>query len=115
MNNKLSKLTSALAVSASAFFASQANAGEILDAVRDAGVLRCGVNQSGNAGFSATDSTGRWEGLDVDFCRAVAAAVLSDPEAVEFAALQAGEIDVVAHNNLDTNKRCVVGRAICRC
>lgn len=114
MNNKLSKLTSALAVSASAFFASQANAGEILDAVRDAGVLRCGVNQSGNAGFSATDSTGRWEGLDVDFCRAVAAAVLSDPEAVEFvplsgqqrfAALQAGEIDVLSRTTTWTLTR----------
>lgn len=103
-----------MAISASAFFASQASAGEILDSVREAGALRCGVNQGGVAGFSATDSTGRWEGLDVDFCRAVAAAVLSDPKAVEFvplsgqqrfAALQAGEIDVLSRTTTWTLTR----------
>ncbi len=59
------------------------------------------------AGFSAPDTQGRWSGLDVDSCRAIAAAVLGDPQKVEFvplnaqqrfAALQAGEIDILARN-----------------
>lgn len=65
-----------------------ADAGETLDAVKARGVVRCGVSE-GIAGFSATDASGRWHGLDVDFCRAVAAAVLGDPEKVAFVPLKA--------------------------
>ena len=66
------------------------------------GFVKCGVSQ-GLAGFSAVDSAGNWEGVDVDVCRAVAAAVLGDANKVKFTplsakerftALNAGQIDV---------------------
>ena len=50
-----------------------AHAGKDLDAIKARGALVCGVN-TGLAGFSAADSQGRWTGLDVDYCRALAAA-----------------------------------------
>jgi len=83
-----------------------AQAGKTLDAVRQRGELVCGVNTSG-AGFSAADSQGKWQGLDVDMCRAVAAAVLKDAGKVRFVplnsqqrftALQSGEIDILSRN-----------------
>ena len=54
-----------------------------LEDVRDRGVLKCGVS-TGSVGFSAPDENGVWQGFDVGMCRAVAAAVLGDPAAVEF-------------------------------
>ncbi|HOW74593.1 MAG TPA: amino acid ABC transporter substrate-binding protein [Candidatus Competibacteraceae bacterium] len=63
-------------------------AGEVLDSVKARGQLRCGVSE-GIPGFSERDADGRWRGFEVDFCRAVAAAVLSDPEKVEFVPLRA--------------------------
>jgi len=83
-----------------------ARAGKTLDAVKQRGEVACGVNTSA-PGFSAADSQGRWQGLDVDLCRAVAAAVLGEAGKVKFvplnsqqrfAALQAGEIDVLSRN-----------------
>lgn len=74
-----------------------------LELVRERGSLVCGVSQ-GLPGFSAPDEAGGWSGLDVDLCRAVAAAVLGDPDKVEyiplspkerFTALQSGEIDLL--------------------
>ena len=88
-------------------------AGETLDAVTERGALRCGVN-TGLAGFSAPDSEGNWSGLDVDVCRAIAAAILGDANAVEFApltaqqrftALQSGEVDVLSRNTTWTLTR----------
>jgi general L-amino acid transport system substrate-binding protein len=82
-----------------------ANAGT-LDDVRKKGALTCGVNV-GLGGFSMPDSTGVWKGLDVDVCRAVAAAIFGDANKVRyvpttgtnrFAALQSGEIDVLSRN-----------------
>jgi len=84
-----------------------------LEDVRDAGQLRCGVS-NGLPGFSQPDSDGNWTGLDVDTCRAVAAAVLGDANAVEFipltaaerfTALQSGEIDVLSRNTTWTTTR----------
>ncbi len=81
-------------------------AGPTLDQVKQKGVVACGVS-TGVAGFSLAESDGTWKGLDVDFCRAVAAAVLGDAQKVRFVpltpqqrftALQAGEIDVLARN-----------------
>jgi general L-amino acid transport system substrate-binding protein len=78
-------------------------AGDALDAVRARGVLRCGVSE-GIAGFSVKEASGRWIGMDADFCRAVAAAALGSPEKVKFVpltasgrfpALQAGTIDLL--------------------
>ncbi len=63
-------------------------AGEVLSGVKARGVLRCGVSED-IPGFSERDADGRWRGLDADFCRAVAAAVLSDPEKVDFVPLRA--------------------------
>lgn len=90
-----------------------AHAGKTLDAVKARGQLVCGVNTSA-PGFSAADSQGRWTGLDVDFCRAVAAVVLNDATKVKFvplnsqqrfASLQAGEIDVLSRNSTWTLTR----------
>lgn len=84
-----------------------------LDDVRSAGELRCGVS-NGLPGFSQPDSSGNWTGLDVDTCRAVAAAVLGDSGAVEFipltaaerfTALQSGEIDMLSRNTTWTTTR----------
>ncbi|WP_371877948.1 amino acid ABC transporter substrate-binding protein [Shinella zoogloeoides] len=83
--------------------AGAASAGTLED-VKSNGVLKCGVT-TGNAGFSAPDEKGDWEGFDVDFCRAVAAVVLGDPTKVQFTplsakdrfpALQSGEIDILS-------------------
>ncbi len=97
----------ALALLAAALSApAAARAGKTLDGVRQRGEVVCGVNTSA-PGFSGTDSKGRWQGLDVDVCRAVAAAVLKDASKVRFvplnsqqrfAAVQAGEVDILSRN-----------------
>jgi general L-amino acid transport system substrate-binding protein len=90
-----------------------AQAGEVLDSVRSRGALRCGVSE-GIAGFSQQDAAGRWQGLDADFCRAVAAAVLGDGEQVEFVplrsstrfpSLEARQIDLLVRNTTWTLAR----------
>jgi general L-amino acid transport system substrate-binding protein len=79
---------------------------QTLEKVKKQGTLSCGVNV-GLAGFSAPDDKGNWTGLDVDYCKAVAAAVLGDAKKVRyvpttakerFTALQSGEIDVLSRN-----------------
>ncbi|HRJ59563.1 MAG TPA: amino acid ABC transporter substrate-binding protein [Azospirillaceae bacterium] len=88
-------------------------AGTTLDAVKQKGYLQCGVNL-GLYGFSAPDEKGKWSGLDVDVCRAVAAAVFGDAEKVKYTplsaqqrlpALQSGEIDLLARNTTRTLSR----------
>ena len=64
------------------------HAGKILDAVVARGDVRCGVS-TGVAGFAIADSAGNWTGLDTDFCRALAAAVLGDGSKVTFVPLSA--------------------------
>lgn len=90
-----------------------AHAGKTLDSVKARGQLVCGVNV-GLPGFSAADSNGNWSGLDVDTCRALAAAALGDADKVKyvplntqqrFTALQSGEIDVLARNTTFTLTR----------
>ena len=90
-----------------------AQAGETLDAVKAKGFVQCGVSQ-GLPGFSNPDDQGNWTGLDVDFCRAMAAAVLGDGSAVKFTplsakvrftALTSGEIDVLSRNTTWTMSR----------
>src|SRR6201987_3704329 len=84
-----------------------------LDAVKQRGTLVCGVS-TGFAGFSAPDSQGNFKGLDVDYCRALAAGVLGDASKVRFVALtaqnrftalQSGEIDVLYRNSTQTYLR----------
>lgn len=90
-----------------------AHAGDILGGVKARGALRCGVSE-GIAGFSEQDKSGGWVGLDADFCRAVAAAVLGDAEKVSFVslksstrfpALQLRSIDLLARNTTWTFTR----------
>jgi len=112
ISNSLRGLTAALFVAGLAS-APAAHAGKDLDAIKARGTLVCGVN-TGLAGFSAADSQGRWSGLDVDYCRALAAAVLGDANKVRYApltaqqrftALQSGEIDVLSRNTTWTLTR----------
>ncbi|HKX56366.1 MAG TPA: amino acid ABC transporter substrate-binding protein, partial [Xanthomonadales bacterium] len=95
------------------FFFPYAQAGDILSGIKARGELRCGVSE-GIAGFSEQDASGRWKGMDADFCRAVAVAVLGDPEKVRFLplrastrfpALQAGRIDLLVRNTSWTMAR----------
>ena len=112
---KLSKL-STLAAAAAALVtltATPAHAGKTIDAIKARGQVICGVNPS-LPGFAAADSQGNWTGFDVDICKAVSATVLSDATKVKwtplnasqrFAALQAGEIDVLSRNTTWTLTR----------
>src|SRR5258708_17704275 len=84
-----------------------------LDTVKQRGTLVCGVS-AGFAGFSTPDSQGNYKGLDVDYCRALAAGVLGDATKVRyvaltaqnrFTALQSGEIDVLYRNSTQTYLR----------
>lgn len=84
-----------------------------LDTVKERGKLACGVNQ-GLQGFAAPDAAGKWTGFDVDFCRAVAAAIFADPDKVDYVPLSAeerfpaladGRIDLLARNSTWTMGR----------
>src|ERR1700736_4602426 len=86
---------------------------QTLKAVKDRGSLSCGVSQ-GLPGFSNPDDKGNWTGLDVDICRAIAAAIFDDPTKIKFVplsakdrftALQSGEIDVLSRNTTWTLSR----------
>lgn len=103
----------ALLAAAALFAPSLAWAGTTLDSIKQRGALRCGVN-TGLIGFSAPDAQGKWHGLDVDFCRAVAAAILGDPNKVQFVptntqnrftVLQSGEVDILSRNTTWTASR----------
>src|ERR1700709_2511096 len=91
----------------------QAATAQTLKSVKDRGMISCGVSQ-GLPGFSSPDDKGNWTGLDVDICRAVAAAIFNDPTKVKyvplsakdsFTALQSGEIDVLSRNTTWTLSR----------
>jgi len=86
---------------------------DTLDIVKERGYVQCGVT-TGFAGFSAPDDKGQWRGLDVDMCRAVAAAVFGQADKYKavplnsqqrFTALQSGEIDLLARNTSVTQQR----------
>ena len=90
-----------------------AHAQATLKAVKERGMLSCGVSQ-GLPGFSSADATGKWSGFDVDFCRAVAAAIFGDPDKVKFTplsaeerfdALKKGDIDLLSRNSTWTMGR----------
>ncbi len=104
--DRISTVVAGLILSAN--LATTAQAGPTLDKVRAQGELRCGVGGAIPT-FSKLDSQGKWVGLDVDYCKAVAAAVLGDPEKVtflpltmqqRFAALQSGEVDLLARDSV---------------
>ncbi len=86
---------------------------DTLENIKKAGVLKCGVSQ-GLPGFSNPDNKGAWTGIDVDYCKALAAAILGDAKKVKyvplsakvrFTALQSGEIDVLSRNTTWTFTR----------
>jgi general L-amino acid transport system substrate-binding protein len=94
-------------------FATGASAQATLNSVKQKGFLTCGAN-TGLAGFSVADAQGDWTGLDVDLCRAIAAAIFDDPTKVRFiplaakdrfTALQSGEVDVLVRTTTHTMSR----------
>ena len=100
-------------------FCAASQGGEVLTAVKSRGELHCGISE-GIPGFSARNAGGAWRGLDIDFCRAVAAAVLGNPDKVKFVplsaparfpALQARRIDLLLNNTTWTLTREAVLRA----
>ena len=106
-------LIAAAIAGAAALSAPAAFAGKTLDDIKSKGQVTCGVN-TGLAGFSAADSNGKWAGLDVDVCKAIAAAVLGDGEKVKyvplnaqqrFTALQSGDVDILSRNTTFTLTR----------
>nr|WP_316654013.1 amino acid ABC transporter substrate-binding protein [uncultured Gellertiella sp.] len=110
---KKTLLTAGLALAAVGFAASSASAGT-LETVKQKGFVQCGVNGAGLLGFGAQDSAGNWSGLDIDECKAVAAAVFGDASKVKytplsakdrFPALSSGEVDVLARNTTWTISR----------
>jgi len=111
MKNRL--LLSALPALALSVALGTAQAGETLDAVKGKGFVQCGVS-TGLPGFSVADDKGNWAGLDVDVCRAVAAAIFGDASKVKysplnakerFTALQSSEIDMLSRNTTWTLTR----------
>ena len=92
---------------------SHAAVADTLKTIKDRGMVSCGVSE-GLAGFSIPDDKGNWTGLDVDICRALAAAIFNDPSKVKFqplnaknrfTALQSGEIDLLSRNTTWTLSR----------
>jgi general L-amino acid transport system substrate-binding protein len=94
-------------------FAAQSANAQTLKSVKDRGILNCGANGT-LAGFGLPDAQGKWTGLDVDVCHAIAAAIFNDPNKVKFVplsakdrftALQSGEVDVLVRNTTWTSSR----------
>ena len=105
--------TLAIAAAAISLTAQAASAQATLNTVKQRGILQCGSN-TGLAGFGLPDAQGSWTGLDVEYCRAIAAAIFNDPTKVKFiplsakdrfTALQSGEIDILSRNTTWTSSR----------
>ena len=110
---QLKTLLLSVSAAVGVFAALPAHAGKTLDQIKQRGQVICGVN-TGLAGFSQADNNGNWTGLDVDVCRAIAAAVLGDGSKVKwvpltaqqrFTALQSGEVDILSRNTTWTLTR----------
>jgi general L-amino acid transport system substrate-binding protein len=113
MFRRTHKLALGAAAAVAVLAAAPAHAGKTLDQIKQRGQLVCGVHV-GLAGFSQADSSGAWSGLDVDVCRAIAAAVVGDATKIKwvpltaqqrFTALQSGEIDILSRNTTWTMSR----------
>jgi general L-amino acid transport system substrate-binding protein len=109
----MKRVISTLILATTIGLAASAASAQVLNSVKQRGMLNCGANGT-LAGFGLPDAQGNWTGLDVDFCRAVAAAVLDDPKKVKFVplsakdrftALQSGDVDVLARNTTWTSSR----------
>jgi general L-amino acid transport system substrate-binding protein len=110
MINALASIAVGLTAS---LLATAASAQATLNSVKQKGTVTCGSNR-GAPGFGAPDAQGNWSGLDVDLCRAIAAAIFNDPAKVQFVplsaqdrftALQSGQVDVLARNSTATMSR----------
>ena len=109
----MKKITSTILLTSVLAVAANAASADTLSNVKSKGFVQCGVS-TGLPGFSNADASGNWKGLDVDVCRAVAAAVLGDANKVKFTpltakerftALQSGEIDMLSRNTTWTLTR----------
>ncbi len=109
----MKRVSLALTFAVAAGLSVQAASAQTLKTVKDRGQLSCGVSQ-GLPGFSTPDDKGNWTGLDVDICRAIAAAIFNDATKIKFVplsakdrftALQSGEIDVLSRNTTWTLSR----------
>jgi general L-amino acid transport system substrate-binding protein len=109
----MKRVSLVLTLAVAAGLSAQAASAQTLKAVKDRGQLSCGVSQ-GLPGFSTPDDKGNWTGLDVDICRAIAAAIFNDATKIKFVplsakdrftALQSGEIDVLSRNTTWTLSR----------
>jgi general L-amino acid transport system substrate-binding protein len=107
------KYTHLLAATAVTALSAASVSAQTLAEVQSRGQLKCGTN-TGLVGFAAPDEAGNWDGFDIAICKAVAAAVLDDPDAVEyipttgvtrFEALSSGEIDILSRNTTWTYTR----------
>ncbi len=105
--------TAALAASASLASAQQLAPSPTLDAIKARGHIECGVHL-GLPGFSFANDKGEWTGLDVDYCKSLAAAVLGDAKKVKFTPtsvqqrwpiLQSGQVDLLSRNSTITFSR----------
>jgi general L-amino acid transport system substrate-binding protein len=109
----MKQIAQVLFAAALSFAAADAAAAATLDTVKQRGVLNCGANGQ-LPGFGLPDAEGNWTGLDVDYCRAIAAAVFNDATKVKFVALtardrftalQTGDVDVLVRNTTWTSSR----------
>ena len=109
----MKKITSTVLLTSLLALTANSASADTLDSVKSKGYVQCGVS-TGLPGFSNADSSGNWKGLDVDVCRAVAAATLGDASKVKytpltakerFTALQSGEIDILSRNTTWTLTR----------
>lgn len=111
----MKKMMISTLVAAATLFAAvnQAHAGTTLDSVKKKGFVQCGISD-GLPGFSYADANGKFTGIDVDVCRAVASAVFGDDSKVKytpltakerFTALQSGEVDILSRNTTWTSSR----------
>jgi general L-amino acid transport system substrate-binding protein len=109
----MKRLATAMAYATVLTFGTQAAWAQTLNAIKDRGQLICGANGT-LAGFGLPDPQGNWTGFDVDFCRAIAAAIFNDPTKIKFVpltakdrftALQSGEVDVLSRNTTWTLSR----------
>src|SRR5438445_1401412 len=109
----MKRAVTTLALAAAVAFAASAASAQTLNTIKSRGNLNCGANGT-LAGFGLPDAQGNWTGLDVDVCRAIAAAIFDDPKKVKFVplsakdrftALQSGEVDILARNTTWTSSR----------
>jgi general L-amino acid transport system substrate-binding protein len=113
MTKALALIAMLAAATGAWLFPATVQAGADLQTVKARNMLRCGVNED-IPGFAARDAAGNWQGFNVDFCRAVAAAAIGDPDKVEFIpltaakrfpALQSKKIDLLMRNTTRTLSR----------